>query len=69
MDRPETIELVGQTLWWRRERAVWETAEPGARPRLVAYAASLARSAEIVRGIIPWRDVERGLYVAAGGVL
>ena len=34
-----------------------------------AHAASLAKSARIVRGIIPLSDVERGLYLAAGGVL
>ena len=37
MDRPETIELVGQTLRWSEERHAWETAGPGARPRLIAY--------------------------------
>ena len=34
-----------------------------------ARARSLEASAEIVRGIIPWADVERGIYLRAGGVL
>ena len=36
MDRPETIELVGQTLRWSGE-GDWETARPNERPRLSAY--------------------------------
>ena len=34
-----------------------------------ARAASLARSADLVRAIIPWADVDRGLYLRCGGVL
>lgn len=37
MDRPETIELVGQVLRWSERRSGWETGGPGARPRLLAY--------------------------------
>jgi len=44
-------------------------AAAAARVRDTVRAQSLARSAEIVRSIVPWADVERGLYLAAGGVL
>jgi len=34
-----------------------------------ARSRGLRASADIVRSVIPWADVERGLYLAAGGVL
>ena len=37
MDRPETIELVGQTLRWSEEQHLYESTVPKARPRLVAW--------------------------------